>query len=304
MPVKTGRLAEFRKALGRIDSSVERELADTQQQLESTRNLPPELAKELRDMETDELLDVLRGQDPEVALNREVFGYVRDLLKHRLDTDEELTEEDMAPAPAVEGEQEEEQEEFFVGWSAGQSGEIQFINQIYQPSNRAHISHETLTRYRQRVLAGGVLGKVGDRAAMARAIELQRQNDQWRGRTLHRVGEIQAPEIYAALKAVASSHLKNLLKAQGTEPVTLALDGRRAVLLTKDGQVTRLGRVETRHLALVGLLPRHWFLPLMWWQRMMLEEEAELAERGRSKKRIYKGKYDDEDLERKEEEKE
>ncbi len=301
MPVKTGRLAEFRRALDRIDPSSGLSF-DPQQHISSSRSLPPELADQLRELDTDDLLEILRGNDAELSVNREVRDFIGDLVRLRSTSDDlrEEHEQDFDPGAALPAGPEEEQEEFFVGWSATHDGQVEMVSQSYHPSNRAQVSHETLERYRQRMLAGGMVGKVDNKSDLAQAVRLQQQNDRWRGRTLQRVGEVKSEDLKSALKAVMTVALENLLNSQRHQDVTVALDGRNAVLLTRDGDIHKLNRTETRHLALVGLLPRHWFLPLMWWQRMMGEQEGQLAESGRSKKRIYKGRYDDEDMQREE----
>ena len=301
MPVKTGRLAEFRRALERVDPSA-RHGFDPGEHLGSARSLPPDLADQLRKLDTDELMEILGAQDAQLDANRELHRFVSDLVRLRVGKDE-VDEEEFAP-PEKDSSPPEEGEEFFVGWMGGEGGRVEMVSQVYSPGNRAQISHETLQRYRGRVQAGGFVGKLGSSADLAEAIRLQRQNDRWSGRTLQRVGEVKADELIRALKAIITPVLKEILEREGNDVVTLALDGRRAVLLTRDGRITKLNRVETRHLALVGILPRHWFLPLMWWKRMLSEQDAQDAEQGRSKKRIYKGRYDDDEVEREEKEEE
>lgn len=303
MPVKTGRLAEFRRALDRIDPSSGLSF-DPQQHISSSRSLPPDLADQLRELDTDDLLDILRGNDAELSVNRDIRDFVGDLVRLRATSDDlrEEHERDFDPADTLPAGPEEEQEEFFVGWTATEDGHVEMASHSYHPSNRAQVSHETLQRYRDKVLSGGMVGRVGNKSDLAQAIRVQQQNDRWRGRTLQRVGEVKAEELKGALKAVLTPRIENLLLGQRHQDVTLALDGRNAVLLTRDGDILKLNRTETRHLALVGILPRHWFLPLMWWKRMLAEQESSLAEQGKSKKRIYKGRYDDEDVQREQEE--
>ncbi len=295
MPVKTGRLAEFRRAIDRLDPSAQLSF-DPQQELSASRALPPALADQLKELETDELLEILQGADASLRSNREVRDFVGDLLRHR--SDDDFDDELDSGRPDVDLEPEESEErEFFVGWVAGQGGDVELVSHSYRPSNRAEVSHETLERYRNRMLAGGMVGKADSKADLAQAVRLQRANDRFSGRSLTRVGEVEAMTLMHALQAVINPALKNLLQKSGNREVTVALEGRQAVLLTKDGHITPLSRVETRHLALVGILPRHWFLPMMWWKRMADEQEADLAEKGRSKKRIYKGRYEDDDNE-------
>ena len=74
----------------------------------------------------------------------------------------------------------------------------------------------------------------------------------------------------------------------------LALEGRRVVALGSQGDVYRFNQKETKHLARVGLLPRHWYLPMQWWKKKKEEEKQEEDER-KGKVRVYKGRYDDED---------
>jgi len=300
MPVKTGRLADFRRALDRVDPSLSQGF-DPREHLSSSDALPRELAEQLRKLDTDELLDILQGADAQLAANRDVQRFVADLVKARTG-DDELDEEELAARDGAAALPPEEEREFFVGWSEGAGGEISFVSHSYDPNDRAQIAYPTLEAYRSRSGAGGKLGKVGNHGDILEAIKLQQQNDRWAGTKLAKFGNVDAKELMWALKSVITPSLKELLGKEGNDVVTLCLQGRQAVLLTRDGGIHALNRIETRHLALVGILPRHWFLPLMWWKQMLAEEESALAERGRSKKKIYKGKYDDEEADQEEQE--
>lgn len=295
MPVRTGRIAELRRALDRVDPSAQQTF-DPREHLASSLPLPRELADELRKLDTEDLLELLHGEDVRLAANRDVQRFVSDLVRLRTGGADELADDqELAQSDAGQQEGPGEEREFFVGWMEGQGGTIELVSHAYQPSNRAQVSHTALQRYRSKERAGGIVGKVDNKSDLTEALRLQQQNDRWTGHKLDSLGQVKAKELVAALKAVISPKLKDVLLQEGNDIVTLCVENHRAVLLTKDGHIYQLSRLETRHLALVGILPRHWFLPLMWWKQMMAEEDEKEAERGRGKKRIYKGRYDDED---------
>ena len=133
--------------------------------------------------------------------------------------------------------------------------------------------------------------------AAARAERLRHTMGKWRGRSLKTLGAVAPDKVLRSVGAVASSSLRRFLESDAldADACMLALDGKQVVLLSATGDVYKLNRTETKHLALKGLLPRHWFLPLQWWKDKKVEEQQEQEkEDKKGRVRVYKGKYDDE----------
>ena len=187
----------------------------------------------------------------------------------------------------------EEGSHVFAGWIED-AGKVRWVENWFHPDRPQDVAPEMVERFRKLDGCGGVLARLDDAAALSRVEDVRHTASKWRGRPLQSLGPVAADRLARALGPVASYELETLLDEEGSASCMLALEGRRVVALGSQGDVYRFNQKETKHLARVGLLPRHWYLPMQWWKKKKEEEKQEEDER-KGKVRVYKGRYDDED---------
>ena len=305
MDLPHSRAAKFKRALKRPLARKEPsgELGGQSELSTGRGGVRDEVRQRIDSARTEALLDLLKAEDARVGANRPLVGYVVQVLAARLGSYEALHDRGLGWAVSVEREADPgEVEHFFVGWTED-AGRVQWLERWFHPDRPQEIAPELVDRFSRLDGCGGVMGRADDREAASRADKVRRSVTAWRGRPLDALGPVLADRIDQTLGPVSSHELQEFLGGNRGQAVMLALDGRRVCALDSEGNVYRFNGVETRQLARVGLLPRHWFLPMQWWKKKKDEQKAE-EEREQDKQRIYKGRYDDEQEVEEEEEKE
>jgi len=292
-----GRAAKFKRALKRPLTRAERDrqlLGGDEGFSPDVRGLPDEMRRKVDSARTDTLFGLLKAEDARVGANRALVGYVVQVLAARLGSYDALHERGLGWATEMERDGDRDDgTHFFVGWTED-AGRIRWQERWFHPNKPQDIPPELVQRFQRLEGCGGVMARADDREATTRADKVRQTVSRWRGRHLQGLGPVQTQRIEAALGPVATHELQTFLEGSRGKSCMLALDGRRVCILDSEGNVYKFNRVETKHLARVGLLPRHWFLPMQWWKKKK-EEDQEKEEEQKGKKRIYKGRYDDED---------
>jgi hypothetical protein len=295
-----GQRAKFRRALGRSHTreAQTRELLSGEEAFGAdVQALPEAMRQKIQSSRTETLLDLLKAEDAKVQANTKMLGYVVRVLVTRLGGLESAREAgvpEWALALRQRGKQPDDTH-LFVGW-VDSDGQIRWQDDRFHPSRPQEMAPELLQRIEKLDGCGGVFGRTDDSETQVRAERLRHTMDKWRGRSLKTLGAVAPDRIKRSVGAVASASLRRFLEADAldADACMLALDGKQVVLLSATGDVYKLNSTETKHLALKGLLPRHWFLPLQWWKDKKVEEMEQDKDDKKGRVRVYKGKYDDE----------
>lgn len=303
MSERMGAQASFRRALHRPPAreSATRELMSGEEvHTPDVRGLPPAVQERLMSARTESLLDLLQAADARVGANRLPVAFAAQVLVERLGgRGAALTAgvPEWALDPSLRAHaKERDNTHLFVGW-VDRDGAVEWEDRAFHPDRPADIAADFMQRIRTLDGVGGIFGRTDDGAVQARAERLRHTMDKWRGRSLRTLGAVAPERVSKALGAVASPGLRRFLEGDAqaaAHACMLALEGKNVVLLSASGDVCRLSRTETKHLALVGLLPRHWFLPLHWWKDKKVQEQEQEKDDARGKAKVYQGRYDDE----------
>ena len=296
-----GQHARFRRALGRRHAQEARShelLSGDEAFGADVRALPEAMRSRIKSASTDSLLDLLKAEDAKVQANRHMVGYVVREICARLGGRAQALDAGVPEwAISLRGQGKQPADtHVFVGW-VDSDGVIAWHDDAFHPQRSQEIAPELLQRIEKLDGCGGVFGRTDDSEVQARAERLRHTLGQWRGRSLKTLGAVSPSKILRSVSAVASATLRRFLESDSVDAdaCMLALDGKQVVLLSATGDVYKLNRTETKQLALKGLLPAHWFLPLHWWKDKKVEEQQEQdREDKKGRVAVYKGKYDDE----------
>lgn len=296
-----GQHAKYKRALGRAharEAQSHELLAGDEAYGADVQALPEAMRQRIKSSRTEALLDLLKAEDAKVQANKPMVAYVvREIVARTggLEAAREAGVPEWALALRGRGKQPDDTH-LFVGW-LDSDGEIAWHDTAFHPGRPQEMASETLQRIEKLDGCGGIFGRTDDSEVQARAEKLRHTMDRWRGRSLKTLGAVPPDKIRRTVGAVASASLRRFLDADvlDADACMLALDGKQVVLLSATGDVYKLNQTETKHLALKGLLPRHWYLPLQWWKDKKVEEQQEQErEDKKGRVRVYKGKYDDE----------
>ncbi len=296
-----GPYARFRRALGRpmADQARGDDLLSGDVGLTADlRALPEAVQRKIESSSTDSLIDLIRAEDARVEANRALVGYMVQVIAGRLGglaAAREAGVPEWALSMIDRGKQPDDTH-LFVGWLDA-DGDIAWQDRSFHPTRSTDIPPEMVRRIEKREACGGVFGRCDDREVQGRAERLRRTMDKWRGRRLQALGPVAGETVLGAVHSIASNALRRFLEADALEAdaCMLALDGKQVVLLSATGDVHKLSKKETNHLALKGLIPHNPPLPLHWWKDKQVQEDQEQDDKkGRGRVRVYKGKFDDE----------